>query len=118
MHFKLLADFGNEFRVNTYIYEFLSNEYRPSIIEFHYKICDAFDNPKFNVFKPIYQQYVNASSCPFPKGEYNFMNISVPNMPLLKTFPLRKGRMFTTVLHREDRVVEGYIDIVIKQRFL
>ncbi|XP_063376782.1 uncharacterized protein LOC134664122 [Cydia fagiglandana] len=115
---KILTAFGNDIALTFNIYEFLSNEYRPSMVVMRFRLCDFFSDHKYDAFKPFYMKYFNASSCPFPKGEYSVANVSIPNLRLLSTFPLQKGRMFVSYVRGDERVLEFYLDVLIKHRFL
>ncbi|XP_061707827.1 uncharacterized protein LOC133518214 [Cydia pomonella] len=64
---KILTTFGNDMALTLDFYEFLSNEYRPSMLVMRFRICDFFSDHKYDVFKPFYMKYFNVSSCPFPK---------------------------------------------------
>ncbi|XP_073962948.1 uncharacterized protein [Choristoneura fumiferana] len=119
IHGETLVPLGNNVLVDVFVHEFLSNEYRRSFVEMHYKLCDLLlrDN--------VFGQYINKDlpkTCPIPKGVYHLTNMSIPDLPLLKTFPFQKGRVFAhTTIKREagtrERLLDGYVDVVIKQRW-
>ncbi|XP_061711676.1 uncharacterized protein LOC133520973 [Cydia pomonella] len=106
-------------RIDIYLYEFLSNEYRRSFVEMHYRACDFImkDNTFGNIFAARMPEVFR--KCPFPQAEYHLVNLSYPDVPLLKTFPFQKGRLFVSfsVPKTKELLVETYIDVLIKSRW-
>lgn len=57
------------FQVDLFVHEFLSNEYRPSFVEMHYKLCDILFHDK------VFSQFINKhlpKTCPIPKVTHQF----------------------------------------------
>ncbi|XP_048001314.1 uncharacterized protein LOC125242118 [Leguminivora glycinivorella] len=115
IHGETRVPFGNNVTINIYIYEFLSNEYRRSFVEMHYRTCDFID--KDTVFRPFIKHALPDVGCPFPVGAYHFMNLSFPDFPLLRSFPFKKGRLFIEQRGRTARILNGFIDMEVKQRW-
>ncbi|XP_061711111.1 uncharacterized protein LOC133520610 [Cydia pomonella] len=111
-HARSLKVLDSNITVDIYFFEYRSNEYRRGFVEMHYKGCDLV--MKDNFFGPALR--ANLPGCPIPPGEYWLTNMSIPDLPVLRTFPFRKGRIYvnaTTVLG-DVRVFNGYVDMEIK----
>ncbi|XP_063619641.1 uncharacterized protein LOC134792302 [Cydia splendana] len=80
----------------------------------HVKGCDLVT--KDNFFGPALR--ANLLGCPIPPGEHWLTNMSIPDLPLLRTFPFRKGRIYAnaTTVPGGVLVFTGYVDMEIKLR--
>ncbi|KAJ8712085.1 hypothetical protein PYW07_004927 [Mythimna separata] len=88
-----LITLDNSLKVDFYFYQFLTNRYRPSFVELHFKLCDMVKYDE--LFGAELQRSVGDLTCPFPPGEYHLHNLSFQYVP--KSFPFVKGRIYCNV---------------------
>ncbi|KAJ8714846.1 hypothetical protein PYW08_004827 [Mythimna loreyi] len=104
----------NTMKLEFFVYQFLTNRYKPSFIELHYQLCDL-----INLDPLIGKVVLNAlggRTCPYPPGVYDLKNLSVPFVP--KGFPFTKGRIYINVSLTDSGEIKNigraYIDMEFK----
>ncbi|CAB3246992.1 unnamed protein product [Arctia plantaginis] len=80
---------NNNVSIHLIFYEYLHNEYRPSFVEMHYKICDLI--LKDTIFGPVIRRS-GMTVCPLPAGRYHMMNLTF-NEEFPSIWPFEKGKL-------------------------
>ncbi|XP_026741676.1 uncharacterized protein LOC113503783 [Trichoplusia ni] len=111
---KTLVVVGNNIKLDFYFYQFLTNRYRPSFIEMHFKFCELVAD---SFIGATLKRAFNDRTCPYPPGIYDLENLSLAYVP--KGFPFTKGRIICNLTMTERSgttkyVGHGYIDIEVK----
>ncbi|KAL4705178.1 hypothetical protein ACJJTC_018424, partial [Scirpophaga incertulas] len=114
-HYENLVPMSNNLTVHFYFLEYLSNVYKRSFVEMHFKFCDLIH--KDNFFGAPMRQGKLLGSCPYPPGKYNLYNMSIDIRVIPPGFPFTKGRIFAnlTGTHNKDLWGNGYIDMEVKE---
>ncbi|CAB3246994.1 unnamed protein product [Arctia plantaginis] len=79
---------NNNVSLHFIFYEYLHNEYRPSFVEMHYKICDLI--LKDMLLGPVVRK-AGITVCPLPPGRYRMMNMTF-NREFPSVWPFEKGK--------------------------
>ncbi|XP_061723659.1 uncharacterized protein LOC133529873 [Cydia pomonella] len=111
---KLLTEDKAVARADFYFYQFLSNEYRRSFVEMHFRWCFLIHNDPF--FGAPMKQGKLKEPCPYPPGDYHMYNMSIPTAAIPSGFPFTKGRIFGNLTHNGNDVFGGYIDMELKEK--
>ncbi|XP_022820262.1 uncharacterized protein LOC111352133 [Spodoptera litura] len=104
----------NNITADVEISQYLHNEYRPSFVGFHYKLCDLVNKEPF-----IGGAIKNAGLvCPLPAGYHAVMNITAPTEHFPNVFPFEKGRIEFTVslTSTSEPVLKLFIEARFKQK--
>ncbi|KAJ8714849.1 hypothetical protein PYW08_004830 [Mythimna loreyi] len=108
---------NNSLTLDFYFYQFLTNRYQPSFVEMHFKFCDMINADPF--FGASMRRALGGN-CPYPPGEYDMTNLSIPFVP--KSFPFVKGRIYCNVSFVNGGVTlpvgGGSIDMEIKITYI
>ncbi|XP_073961957.1 uncharacterized protein [Choristoneura fumiferana] len=116
IHYKSVVPFDNEFKVDFYFFELLSNEYRRGFVEMHFKWCDLIHkNPFFGA--PMRQGKL-LKPCPYPPDVYDMYNMTIPSLAIPPGFPFTKGRIFANVSHHGNAVYCGHMDMELKEKIV
>ncbi|KAJ8714848.1 hypothetical protein PYW08_004829 [Mythimna loreyi] len=109
-----LFKLDNNLKPSFYFYQFLTNRYRPSFVEMHFSFCEMMNSDTF--FGETMRNAIPGRKCPFPPGEYDLKNMSIPYVP--RGFPFAKGRIYCNVSFADGGVTKhigrGSIDMEIK----
>ncbi|CAH0589266.1 unnamed protein product [Chrysodeixis includens] len=110
---KTVVVVGNNLKLDFYFYQYLTNGYRPSFIEMHFKFCELVAD---SFIGPTLKRAFKNRTCPYPPGVYDLEDLSLAYVP--KGFPFTKGRIIANLTYTErgsSRYVgHGYIDIELK----
>ncbi|KAJ8712072.1 hypothetical protein PYW07_004914 [Mythimna separata] len=114
MQIHLMVTAADNFAVDFYFYQFLTNRYQPSFVEMHFKLCEMLQPG--NIFGSAMLAAGGDQRCPYPPGIYDLRNMTIPFVP--KNFPFTKGRIYCNVSFTEGgvtrTVVRGSIDLELK----
>ncbi|XP_063530688.1 uncharacterized protein LOC134741725 [Cydia strobilella] len=114
IHYQQLVSIDDNFEVDFYFFQFLSNEYRRSFVEMHFRWCSLIHKDPF--FGAAMKQGKLARPCPYPPDDYHMYNMSIPSAAIPPGFPFQKGRIYANMtLHGID-VVGGHIDMELKEK--
>ncbi|KAG7302197.1 hypothetical protein JYU34_013671 [Plutella xylostella] len=75
------------FILNMVVYQFVSNEYRRSFVEFHMPFCEFIKDPYFG---GIFGKFGYNLTCPIIPGPYHFMNLTFPTEDFPHVWPFEK----------------------------
>ncbi|XP_075991460.1 uncharacterized protein LOC142986733 [Anticarsia gemmatalis] len=112
-----LLTFGNNGKIDFYFYQFTTNRYQPSFVEFHFKFCDMVQSDMF--FGVLLKSTLDKMNltCPYPPGVYSYPDLLIPYVP--KNFPFKKGRLYLNVSiiskHGIDFAGSAHMDMEIKR---
>ncbi|XP_037967596.2 uncharacterized protein LOC119692178 [Plutella xylostella] len=73
------------FLFNAVVYQYVSNEYRRTFVEFHMSFCKFLKDPYFG---GIFLKY--GLKCPIIPGIYHFMNMTFPTENFPQVWPFEK----------------------------
>ncbi|KAJ8714845.1 hypothetical protein PYW08_004826 [Mythimna loreyi] len=111
LYVHLLVTATNNFKLDFYFYQFLSNRYKPSFVEMHFILCDMLQSDQ--IFGSALLSGLGGQRCPYPPGIYDLNNMTMPHVP--KNFPFPKGRIYCNVSLTEGDVTKlvfyGNIDL-------
>ncbi|XP_063542090.1 uncharacterized protein LOC134750777 [Cydia strobilella] len=114
IHYNSLVPFDDNLQVDFWFYQFLSNEYRRSFVEMHFRWCSLIHDDPF--FGAAMKQGKLNEPCPYPPGDYHMYNMSIPTAAIPPGFPFTKGRIFANLTHNGNDVFGGYIDMELKEK--
>ncbi|XP_060803703.1 uncharacterized protein LOC106129111 [Amyelois transitella] len=116
LHFHSLYSFGNNWTVDFYFYQFLSNEYKRSFVEMHFGWCDLIKKDKFFGQAMNQGRFLEQPKCPFAPGYYHLYNMTVPVTSIPWNFPFTKGRIYAnvTATGTGEILARGYINMELK----
>ncbi|XP_039760367.1 uncharacterized protein LOC120633995 [Pararge aegeria] len=113
---------NNDFEVSLYFYQLLSNVYKRSFVEIHYKLCDvllkdpivgeAFREGYYRV--PEKERMLSVLKCPFPPGLYSYIDMRISLAALVDTFPFQEGRVYCNVTNKGRPTGRASLDFHIK----
>ncbi|GBP34628.1 hypothetical protein EVAR_19019_1 [Eumeta japonica] len=87
---------GNNVTIEFVFYEFLSNEYRRSFVQWKWKICDGVLNEPY-IGHFLARGGLQNKSCPHEAGEYHLMNLTVDMGSFKSVWPFEKCRLEFTI---------------------
>ncbi|CAH0702057.1 unnamed protein product [Spodoptera exigua] len=100
--------------VDVKINQYLHNEYRPSFVGLHYRLCDLVNKEPF-----IGGAIKNSGLvCPLPAGYHAIMNITAPTENFPNVFPFEKGRLEITasLTSTGEPVLKLFVEAKFKQK--
>ncbi|XP_075980772.1 uncharacterized protein LOC142979625 [Anticarsia gemmatalis] len=115
LHFENLVPFDSTLQVDFYFYEFLTNEYKRSFVEFHYNWCHLTE--KDMLFGSAMRQGKLLKPCPHMPDQYNLVNMTINPAFIPRGFPFTRGRIEANLTFPKLKawVADGYIDMRISQ---
>ncbi|KAJ0174851.1 hypothetical protein K1T71_009959 [Dendrolimus kikuchii] len=114
LSFNLLVPVGNNISMDFYFYEFLSNVYKRSFVEMHYKLCDLITKDIF-FGAALRQNPKFAKGCPLLPNNYNMVNMSIPPTSIPSSFPFRNRRIALNITRFKRLIAAEHIDMEIKK---
>ncbi|GBP26820.1 hypothetical protein EVAR_81185_1 [Eumeta japonica] len=105
---------GNNVTINLVFYEFLSNEYRRSFVEFHFPLCKLIDQEEY--IGGLLARGLAGKKCPYPPDEYRLRNLTAPRSKMNVVWPFSRARIDFYLLTRpsNDTITTGYVFVTIK----
>ncbi|CAK1550362.1 unnamed protein product [Leptosia nina] len=123
-HTKKVIDYNSI--IHLHYYELLTNQYKPTFVEFHIKMCDLQKDElvigasmvraleAMLKSMPPAERPTNSTKCPYPPGIYHLVNVSSPRSILYKSFPFSRGRIFINVTMFQELALILQVDLVIR----
>ncbi|KAJ0174854.1 hypothetical protein K1T71_009962 [Dendrolimus kikuchii] len=113
LNYTTLMTMDNNIAIHFFLYEWLTNQYKRSFVEFHFLYCDLIKKDMF--FGPtLREQPTLQKPCPHPAGFYSLKDMSIPPVAVPANFPFRKGRMYSNCTYKEKVVARFHIDFELK----
>ncbi|PZC79576.1 hypothetical protein B5X24_HaOG216241 [Helicoverpa armigera] len=104
MELDAIVGVGNNLTLKMALFEFLGGHYIPTPIMVTYKLCDFLYKEPF--FGKMYAKQIPGNwSCPFPPGEYHFMNLTIH----LENFPHNIPFTYSSLTVRTRADVQGIL---------
>ncbi|PZC71920.1 hypothetical protein B5X24_HaOG212261 [Helicoverpa armigera] len=91
LYIETLFTITNNFKLDFYFYQFLTNRYQPSFVEVHFNFCELLEKDRL-FFGPALKKALGNHTCPIPPGNYDLRNMSILETP--NGFPFTKGRIY------------------------
>ncbi|KAF9407774.1 hypothetical protein HW555_012319 [Spodoptera exigua] len=102
MELESLVGVGNNMTLKMALYEYLAGHYIPTPLNVAYKFCDFFRYEPF--FGQMYaKQFPENWTCPFPAGEYHFVNMTIH----LENFPYTIPFTYSSMIVHTRADVQG-----------
>ncbi|GBP24099.1 hypothetical protein EVAR_27323_1 [Eumeta japonica] len=83
---------GNNITGQFIFFERMSNEYRPSFIQWKWKLCDGILNDPY-IGHILARGGLANKTCPLQPGAYHLMNLTIDTGNFKNIWPFEKGRM-------------------------
>ncbi|XP_023943404.2 uncharacterized protein LOC112049657 [Bicyclus anynana] len=113
VNFTIVNPLNNSYLISFYFYQLLSNVYKRSFVELHFKICDLLEKDEI-LGDALRQGYLNVPraerllptlKCPLPPGSYSLLNMRFRLSALVETFPFQEGRVMFNVSEPRGKLI-------------
>ncbi|XP_052750488.1 uncharacterized protein LOC116413596 [Galleria mellonella] len=101
IHGDTKQTWANNVTLDVVVYELQGKEYKPTFIEFHFRLCDLINDD------PHIGKLLSSAgfTCPLLPGKYSFKNIAIPNDDIPYPLPFQRAKGVGTVVHNPTGVV-------------